>query len=803
MAIWAGVASRLMRAALVSLALVAFGCTPAPTTLLCNVAAQGGVTITALEVVVTLGTGAQITRPLPPGGGAPQLPGSVMVILPDMATTVDVGFSAVDSQGAPYSASAMTVSQPHEQVVLSFTLGPGQLPDAGLPDAGGSDSGMPVKLSTLSLLAGPIGGAGSADGVGSDARLAYPQGLALVGTMLYVVEASGGFRQIDTTTNTVSTIRVTDTSNSPYGFNYGQGVVGDGAGNFYVSSTNEHLIVKVAVNGLAGSASFFAGQRFTGGSADGPLATATFNHPTGLALDGNGNLFVADGGNATVRQIVLATGQVSTIAGTPGMTGWVDQPGPAARFNRPNGLAVVNGNLYVADSEDYGQGNSGLRMISLASPSPMPVTTVVGAPGSSSTSDGPVASAGFAEALGIGNNGAWWVVDSTHKNLRSVVLGGNVTTIAGNPGGAGGSLDGNGTAARFFDPRWLALDANNAYISDDQTMVIRKVGLTAPYPVSTPMGAPGSWGFADAVGGNALFDGPYSAAPAGNDAVYIGEWNNNGTIRKITISTGAVETVVGGSTTVGNPWAIAVDNAGNLWVTDRIGGVLREVSFSGGGATVTVFAGTLNMHESVDGVGAAGHFDEPSGIAFDGDHTLYVADHHAFTLRSIDMMTKQVTTIAGLADMAGSNNGPGLSARLGDPSGLAWDSARKRLYIVEEVGDIRVVTFNPVTVALLAGQTFRHGHTDGAFSSASFNSPEAAAIDATSDVLYVADGDDSTVRRLDLKTQMVTTPIGVVGHAAVKPGPLPASLNSPTGLAVVGGALVIVNNSENDVLIAR
>jgi hypothetical protein len=80
---------------------------------------------------------------------------------------------------------------------------------------------------------------------------------------------------------------------------------------------------------------------------------------------------------------------------------------------------------------------------------------------------------------------------------------------------------------------------------------------------------------------------------------------------------------------------------------------------------------------------------------------------------------------------------------------------------------------------------------------------EAAALDATGNVLYVSDVGDGTVRRLDLVTKLVTTPIGVVGHQAVKPGPLPASINSPTGLAVVPGGLVIVSNSENDVLIAR
>src|SRR5262249_52470550 len=150
-------------------------------------------------------------------------------------------------------------------------------------------------------------------------------------------------RQIDTTTNTVTSIPLRDTSDSPYTFNYPQGMAFDGVDTFYVSSTNEALIVKVVVSGGIGHVSFFAGMRYTNGSADGVGMSAGFTNPQGLALDGNGNLWVADTGNATVRQIVLATQKVSTAAGTVGMTGWVDQPGASARFQRPNAVAVFGG----------------------------------------------------------------------------------------------------------------------------------------------------------------------------------------------------------------------------------------------------------------------------------------------------------------------------------------------------------------------------------------------------------------------------------------------------------------------------
>jgi DNA-binding beta-propeller fold protein YncE len=209
------------------------------------------------------------------------------------------------------------------------------------------------------------------------------------------------------------------------------------------------------------------------------------------------------------------------------------------------------------------------------------------------------------------------------------------------------------------------------------------------------------------------------------------------------------------------------------------------------------------MRDNVDDIGAAARFDEPTGIAFDGDHTLYVADRAQYTLRSVDMTTKQVTTIAGAPMMWGGNNGSGSSARFGAPTGLVYDRARSRLYVAEEAGDIRVVTFNPVMVAPLAGQFNRPGHTDGTFVDATFIEPVAMAYDPAADALYVADYAAATVRKLDLSAQIVTTPIGTFGQSAVLPGALPASLNTPAGLAVLPGVLIITSYNENDVLIAR
>ena len=113
----------------------------------------------------------------------------------------------------------------------------------------------------------------------------------------------------------------------------------------------------------------FAGAAAEPGSADGPGSAARFSYPSAVAVDSTGNLYVADWGNSTIRKITSA-GVVSTIAGSPGVVGWADGTGSAARFRFPTGIAVdASGNVYVADF-----GNNMIRKITAAGE----VTTLAG-----------------------------------------------------------------------------------------------------------------------------------------------------------------------------------------------------------------------------------------------------------------------------------------------------------------------------------------------------------------------------------------------------------------------------------------
>ena len=124
----------------------------------------------------------------------------------------------------------------------------------------------------------------------------------------------------------------------------------DGSGNVYVADTGNNTIRKITP---AGVVSTLAGMAGSSGSADGTGSAARFYYPFGVAVDGSGNVYVADTYNNTIRKITPA-GVVSTLAGTAGSSGSADGTGSAAQFYYPCGVAVDgSGNVYVADTDNY------------------------------------------------------------------------------------------------------------------------------------------------------------------------------------------------------------------------------------------------------------------------------------------------------------------------------------------------------------------------------------------------------------------------------------------------------------------
>ena len=291
------------------------------------------------------------------------------------------------------------------------------------------------------------------------------------------------------------------------------GVAVDAAGNIYVADSENHRIRKITTAGIV---STLAGSG-TAGAAEGVGTAAQFNSPRAVAVDGTGNVYVADGINNKIRKITPA-GEVSTLAGS-GAYGFADGDGINAKFYFPKGIALdASGNIYVADDI-----NHRIRKITPTGT----VTTIAGS--TSGADDGLGINAKFHNPTGVTLDAAGniYVADAGNNRIRMITPTGTVTTIAGSTVGV---TEGTGTAAKFNKPVGIAIDASgNIYVADDENERIRKI--TTGSVVSTLAGGFLS-GLADGVGGDAKFNSPSGLAIDASGNIYVADRHNH-SIRKI------------------------------------------------------------------------------------------------------------------------------------------------------------------------------------------------------------------------------------------------------------------------------
>jgi sugar lactone lactonase YvrE len=298
----------------------------------------------------------------------------------------------------------------------------------------------------------------------------------------------------------------------------------DDGGTLYVADSRNEVIRKI---GPDGTTSTLAGSPLDAGWADGPGSTALFSTPFGVAVGSNGVVTVADPGNNRIRQ-VQADGTTSTLAGS-GDAGWFDAVGAAAAFSNPVGVALDHdGNVYVADVVNY--------RIRKVQPDGT-TTTLAGSgdAGWVDGTGGPTGTAAFVSPYGIavGPRGVEaYVGDFFGNRIRRVALdGGDTSTLAGN--GDAGSNDGTGGpwgTASFGFPIGVAVDRRGAvYVCDVGTNRIRKVALDGT--TSTLAGGMDA-GWLDGPAGTALFSTPVGVAVDIQGVVYVSDYSTNH-IRKI------------------------------------------------------------------------------------------------------------------------------------------------------------------------------------------------------------------------------------------------------------------------------
>lgn len=732
------------------------------------------------------------------------------------ATTLDVpGPDAVPAQEVGRGDAARDVAA--DLVVVSDLVdglgAPDRGPDAMVGDARGDASARDVPVlvdalddatgavdvvPTLALVAGGVGGGGTQDGTGAAARFYFPCGVVSDGQgNLYVADLGNhAIRKVVVATGVTTTL-----AGKPQeaGFADGigadarlaapAGVTSDGRGNLYFTDSGTHLIRKLVI--ATGEVSTVAGVLGQSGSVDGIGTSAMFWTPHGIVYDNAGALYITDRGGHQVRKLVLDTGAVTTVAGSSGNPGNQDGIGGAAQFSAPEGLALDgSAALLVADTD-----NRSIRRIVLATGE---VTTV-----DKTHFHAPAA------LIGDGH-GSFYVTDASDMVLERLELSsGAVSVVAGEPG-QGGAGDGTGTAARFNQLAGVALDGQgNALLADWGNNLIRAVVL-ASGAVTTVAGLSEQGGAQDGVGAQARFriEHPAGMVSDGAGNLYLADSGNH-TIRKIVIATAEVTTLAGaagscdmtdgaaGDARFCTPSALAWDGQGNLFVADSSNHTIRKIALAS--AQVSTVAGYPGAPGSADGSGAAARFHAPTGVAADGAGTVYVADLENDLIRAISLASGTVTTLAGAAGQEGPDDGVGAQARFIRPAALALDGAGA-LFVADSDGNtIRRIALGSATVSTLAGIAGNYGNEDGIGDAARLAGVAALAFDGAGN-LFAADDFNRAVRKVTLATAEVTTVVGNHNRMGVIPGPLPASLTGPVGLAFVAPGTLFISDKENVVV---
>jgi sugar lactone lactonase YvrE len=629
-----------------------------------------------------------------------------------------------------------------------------------------------------------LAGAGrGADGTGIGSRFINPSATAVDSSgNIYVADQNNNTIRKITSAGVVTTLAgmagtagATDANGTLARFNEPQGIALDSSGNIFVSDTGNHTIRKIT---SAGIVTTLAGTAGVVGSTNGTGAAASFSAPIGIAVDGAGNVFVADTDNSVIRKITSA-GVVSTFVGAVGTA--IDDTGTAARFNHPGQSAVdSSGNVYVADTNSHI-----IRKISSAGA----VITLAGSAGVEGSTNGAGTDARFKSPSGIGvdNFNNVYVSDTGNNIIRKIDSLGNVSTLAGKLWTPfflyfnSSAVDGAGNDATFYSPGHMVFDgAGHLYVADTGNSTIRKINISSG-SVSTFAGAAKG---ADGIASNARFTFPYSTALDSAGNLYIADYGDY-VIRKITPG-GVVTTLAGrpGKFSLINgtgseagftgPSGITVDSADNIYVTD--GNCIRKITTAG---VVTTYAGSMLNSGSSDGDLPTARFFYPTAITRDNSDNLFVVDSWNHTIRKITA-AGVVSTLAGTVGVSGTTDGTGSGARFNNPLGITADSVGD-LYITENQ-TIRKITSTGVvkTIAGVAGAT---GSTNATGTAARFSYPDGIAIDSSGN-LYVADKSNFTIRKITTGT-VVSTWAGTTGSSdLIDATGTSAKFKSPKGLAI-------------------
>lgn len=647
-----------------------------------------------------------------------------------------------------------------------------------------------LSSQTVQTLAGSAWQRGYVDGDGASAR--FYQGWAVVEHSGYLYSADhGALRRTSTIDGTTESIIAPTETNLQAWFgtpstarvNTIGSVFVDGGTVYFTEAF--HSAIR-AMDTTTFELSTFAGSKHESGDADGSLSTARFRRPTGMTKIGS-DLYVTDTGNHCIRRI--SSGTVSTVAGLCGTSGTADGTGNVARFNSPWSITSYGGDLYVSDTF-----NHCIRKVTTAGV----VTTLAGLCGTSGNATG-IATGRLKSPRGIVAAGSSLYVADYHNHLIRAISPstGNISTFTGTTYGC---VDGPAASAKLCGPVPLTTDGTTALYFSDQSANVRKV-LLSDGSVSTIVGN-GGYSRTDGMGTAASLDGDGDsgrgclAYDSSLNRLYMGNQWKFRVIELSDLSVSSPHQLEG--YTDGFPFTPrfmpyrTAQIGSDIYAADQTNHVIWKVSPSG---TPTIYAGQQLLVGNVDGARLSAKFAVPQGIVAHGTD-LYVMSPGARTIRKIDTVTGTVTTVAGIAGQNGStDNASGTSALLSSPdSGCISGSG---LYFTDygkhTVRRYDVITTEVTTVAGTAGTS---GNSNSGFGL--LKSPKGIACDGA--ILYVADQGNHSIRKIDVTDPLnpvLSTLAGAGTAGFLDDVGSAAQFNNPTSLLLEGTTLYVTDSSND------
>ena len=563
----------------------------------------------------------------------------------------------------------------------------------------------------------------------------------------------------------------------------------DNHGDLFIADSYNNVVEEVTP---AGRLSVVAGDLKQGSPTPGPATSSNLSYPTGVAVDKHGDLYIADQGNNVVEEVSPA-GRLSVVAGS-GKQG-PPTPGPAtdSELNFPYGVAVdAQGDLFIADSVN--------NVVEEVTPAGR-LSVVAGTGKGGLPTPGPADSSALAgpEGVAVDAHGDLFIADFLNNVVEKVTPAGRLSVVAGN-GARRPGAPGPATGSELERPSGVAVDSHgDLFIADLADNVVEKVtpagrlsvvagdgklGLATPGPaISSDLSYPTGVAV-DAHGDLFISDEGFSVVeevnPAGRLSVVAGIADQSG------------RPTPGPATRsdLGNVHGVAVDAVGNLFIADG-SGVVEKVNPAG---RLSVVAGDFRAGQPTPGPATRSGLG-PSGVAVDAHGDLFIADSSNNVVEEVNPAGR-LSVVAGDGRRGPPTPGPADTSRLDDPLSVAVD-AQGDLFIADQGNNVVEEVTPAGRLSVVAGDGKRGPPTPGPADSSRLDGPWSVAVDAQGG-LFIADTGNNVVEEVTPAGRLSVV-AGDGKRGPPTPGPADSSeLDGPTGVtADAHGDLFIADQGNN------